>query len=259
MKKLIKNGIEYYTFEIFNKAEIIHGFPTKKGGYSKGDFESLNFFYSTDDDHETVNKNYKKFFETFEIDKFARGKQTHSKNVTVATEGNCSIYFENNDGFLSEEDITLITFHADCGSVFIYDLEKNVFGMLHSGWMGTSLNIVKKALHIMVRDFGTNPENIILGIGPSICKNCFETDFDVAEKFLNLGYATYVEYNNEKNKYFIDLKEILKKQAMECGVLEEKIEVATECTMCNKEEFYSHRRDGKKRGGHLGFIKKSRG
>lgn len=259
MIKLVKNDIEYYTFKIFNEANIIHGFPTKKGGYSKEQFTSLNFTITTKDEPENVRKNYRKLFETFNVKKYVKGKQTHSKNVAIATNENIDYEFPNNDGFVSKDDLTLITAHADCGSVFLYDTKKDVHGMLHSGWRGTASNITGEAIKKMKDDFGCNPKDIIIGIGPSICHKCFEVDKDVAEVFFDLKHNDNITWDKEKNKYFIDLKKILKKQSLKCGIPEQNIELAQECTMCNKEDFYSHRRDGANRGGHVGFIKRRRG
>ncbi|MFV0441706.1 MAG: peptidoglycan editing factor PgeF [Lachnospirales bacterium] len=254
MVRKIKNGIVYYTFENFNEKNIEHGFISRIGGCSKDEFASMNLSYSMGDKRENVDENYRKLQETFNIDKYIKGSQTHSKNVVVATDDNYHIFHKTTDGFVTKEDITLFTFHADCGSVFIYDIEKNVCAMLHSGWRGTVLNITKEAINLLVEKFGSNTKDIIVGIGPSICGNCFEIDLDVASKFEELGYNC--SFDNVKDKYFIDTKEVIKKQCIEMGVLEKNIEVSKDCTMCNKEDFYSHRRDNVNRGGHLAFIKR---
>ncbi len=256
MIKLNKNGIEYYAFHNFTKENIIHGFPNRKNGYSKEAYSSLNFSYSHCDDEEGVKKNYEKLANAFSIDSYHYGKQTHSKNVTLIDENTTEIFFQDNDGFVSDLDTTLFTYHADCGSVFIYDLKKDCFGMLHSGWRGTSLNITKNALSLMIEKYGSNPEDIIIGIGPSICYDCFEVDLDVAQIFIDKGYIDFVKYKCKTDKYYVDIKNILKAQCLEMGVPLKNIEIASQCTMCDEEEFFSHRRSGINRGTHIGFIKK---
>ncbi len=259
MLKVNKNGIEYYTFEHLTNAGVDHGFPNRKNGYSKDCYSSLNFTYSTGDNEDDVNKNYKKLFETFNIDLYAKGQQVHNNKVVNATkENNVDIYKET-DGFVTKEDITLLTFHADCGSVFMYDIKKDVYGLVHSGWRGTTLNIAGVALNKLIEDFGSNPKDILIGIGPSISYNCFEVDLDVAKVFIDIGYSKFTKYSEETNKYYIDIKNILKEQCLQKGVPLENIEVSNICTKCNEKEFYSHRRNGSNRGVHTSFIKKRRG
>ncbi len=259
MFKKVNDELEYYVFENFNKANIEHGFFNRKNGYSKGCYDSLNFSYSVGDDENLVNKNYEKVIDTFNIEFFAKGEQVHSNNVEVATKSKNIPIYKGTDGFVTCEDIALFTFHADCGSVFMYDIKKDIYGLVHSGWRGTTLNIAREALKKLVRDFGSNPKDILIGIGPSICYDCFEVDFDVAEEFLKLGYEKYIQFVEERKKYHIDIKNILKEQCLEEGVPTKNIEIANLCTMCDEREFYSHRRDGLKRGVHLSFIKKRRG
>lgn len=256
MIKQNKNGIEYYVFENLTKANVTHGFPNRKNGFSVNEFSSLNFSYSVGDDSENLKKNYEKLFETFEIENHAKAKQTHSNHIQVVAKENNIDFFEDIDGFVSDDDITLITYHADCGSIFIYDTKKDVFAILHSGWVGTSKNIIGEALKILINEFDSNPKDILVGIGPSICKNCFEVDIDVATIFENLGYNEFISIDEKRSKYLIDLKSIIKKQVLDFDVPIENIEVSDLCTKCDETEFFSHRRDGIKRGGHLGFIKK---
>ncbi len=259
MLKLNKNGIEYYAFENFTKANIEHGFPNRKNGYSKNYFSSLNFSYSMGDDENNVNKNYSKVFDAFNINISAKGEQTHSNNVRVATIDNNVNIYKDTDGFVTDDDIALFTFHADCGSVFMYDTKNEVFGLVHSGWRGTTLKIAEVALNKLINNFNSSPKDILIGIGPSICYDCFEVDFDVANEFINLGYTKFTKYSSVKNKYFIDIKNILKQQCLDIGIPSQNIEVSNLCTMCLEDEFFSHRRDGLNRGTHLSFIKKRRG
>ncbi|MFV0518673.1 MAG: peptidoglycan editing factor PgeF [Lachnospirales bacterium] len=256
MLKLKKGDIEYYAFNNFTNHNIVHGFPNRKNGFSKGDFASLDFSYSNSEDTEAVKNNYIKLSNTFEITDYVYGKQIHTKNVSVITEEEEEFFFKNNDGFVCDCNKTLFTYHADCGSVFLYDVITDVFGLLHSGWRGTALNITKEALNIMIGEFGCRASDIIVGVGPSICYECFEVDRKVAKTFIKEGYKTLVKYDNYKDKYFVDIKNIIKTQCMDMGIPMENIELAQECTLCNENEFFSHRRSGTNRGTHIGFLKK---
>jgi len=102
-------------------------------------------------------------------------------------------------------------------------------------------------------EFGSKGENILAGIGPSICKNCFEVDEDVYGIFKNaFPDIDCSEYDGKRRKYLIDLWMVMAAQLCEAGVLPEHIQISGECTYCSLD-YFSYRRD-KKRYGNTGAM-----
>jgi copper oxidase (laccase) domain-containing protein len=58
-----------------------------------------------------------------------------------------------------------------------------VIGLSHSGWRGTVKKIGKITVEEMNKNFGSNPEDIITVVGPSICVDCYEVGEEVSEEF----------------------------------------------------------------------------
>lgn len=258
MDNINLNGLDVLTFKNFEKHGVTTGFTTRKGGVSTGYSESLNFDYNKGDDKENVIENYEILARALGTtrDNFVYGFQKHTDVVLSVGERDGGMKYPDTDGFLTNENVVLLTFHADCVPIYLFDTVKRVAGMVHSGWEGTTKNITKKAIDKMIEDYGTNPTDIIVGIGASICEKCFEVDKDVADIFTDKGYEEFISYHRLHNKYHIDIKKVIKKQCEDEGVLAENIEITNVCTMCDEEKrFFSHRKMGLKRGGHVAFIK----
>jgi copper oxidase (laccase) domain-containing protein len=57
-----------------------------------------------------------------------------------------------------------------------------------------------------------------------------------------------------EGQYKLDLKKLNKYLLLEAGIQEENITISHHCTSCEKEIFFSHRRDEGKTGRMLSFI-----
>ena len=109
----------------------------------------------------------------------------------------------------------------------------------------------------MQGEYGSRPEDLLVGIGPSICQDCYEVSEDVVEEFR----ASYEEklwmwlYREKGNgKYQLNLWEACRQNLLRAGVLPDRIEVTDLCTCCNPQIFFSHRASGGKRGNLAGFL-----
>ena len=109
----------------------------------------------------------------------------------------------------------------------------------------------------MKDEFGTKPENIKAGIGPSIGICCFQVDKPVVDIFMErykFADKYIVSDKLYEGKYKIDLWGINKEILLEKGVKADNIEIGGICTKCHPETFYSHRVMGEKRGTMGAFL-----
>ncbi len=142
---------------------------------------------------------------------------------------------------------------ADCVPVLFSDMKKSVVGAVHAGWRGTAAQIVKKAIALMIKDFGSSPEDIKLALGPSIRWSCYHVGHEVKDAIYEAtGEGEY--YLQRDGKYCIDLASANRYQAISMGVPEENIWVSHECTYCNSKEYYSYRYTKTLNGSQGGFI-----
>lgn len=269
MKKETKNNVTYMTFELLKGVK--HGYSTRLGGVSEGVFESLNLNFNRGDSDDNVQENFRRITAALEMnyERLCLSKQTHTTNVIVVDEKDAGngivrpLPYDDVDGLITNiKDMPLVTSYADCVPLFFYDPDKKVVALSHSGWRGTVGKIGKITILKMCEEFGCEPGNILCGIGPSICKDCYEVGSDVASEFVNEFGEAASKYilrpsvlnPNDKKKYMLDLWSACKIALLEAGVLEEHIEVTDYCTMCNPNLFFSHRVMGAKRGGQVAMI-----
>lgn len=263
-----KNGVRYLQFPALIETGVCrHLFSTRMGGVSKGHLGTMNLSYSRGDEKENVDENFRRIAGVLDcaMEDFVLSHQTHTTNVKMVTEKDKGrgivkeLGYTDIDGLITNEPgIVLSTFYADCVPLFIVDPVKKAIGLSHSGWRGTVEKMGKVTIQKMTEEYGSNPEDIIAAIGPSICVDCYEVSMDVADAFKE----TFKEADNleqivipkSNEKAQLDLWQANLAVFLEAGVKRENIILPDICTACNKELLFSHRASNGKRGNLGAFL-----
>lgn len=245
-----------------------HGFSTRKGGVSKEHLASLNLSFSVEDAKENVLENFRRIGECFgkTPEDFVLSKQSHeTKVLKVGTKDRGKGItkdrdYEGIDALITDEEgIILSCFSADCVPILFYDPIHKAVGACHSGWRGTKGKILRNVVEEMRKHFSSNPAEILIAIGPSICKEQYVVSEDLALSFLE-DYPDLGEDSSSpiqrisKDKFQLDLWDLNRRIALDCGIKEEHISISGYCTMENPELFFSHRYSQGKRGLQGAFI-----
>ena len=264
---VIINGskkFKYITFPKLSATGIVnHAFTTRLGGHSEGCFASMNMSFGRGDKPENVIKNYETICGAIGVDtaNLVFTKQTHTDNCRIVTEtdrgtGFSKPPFSDIDGLITDKrGVALVSQYADCTPLLFCDAKKRVIACAHSGWRGTVKRIGKKAVEMMVENFGCNPSDIIAAIGPNIGACCYEVDDLVFEAFRDAEFDTSEIFRPKENgKYMLDLRLANKIILNRAGILSENIDISDICTCCNSKEMFSHRAAGNKRGNMAAII-----
>lgn len=250
------------------ETELQHGFSTRKGGVSKEHLASLNLSFSVEDAKENVLENFRRIGERFgkTPEDFVLSKQSHeTKVLKVGTKDRGKGItkdrdYEGIDALITDEKgIILSCFSADCVPILFYDPIHKTVGACHSGWRGTKGKILQNVVEEMRKHFSSNPAEILIAIGPSICKEQYVVSEDLALSFLedypDLGEDTASPIQRiSMDKFQLDLWDLNRRIALDCGIKEEHISISGYCTMENPELFFSHRYSQGKRGLQGAFI-----
>ena len=154
------------------------------------------------------------------------------------------------DGLVTNNPEIILTIKvADCVPVYLSDEKSEIIGLVHSGWKGTAGKIVLNAVELM-KENGSNPENIKLFLGPAIGKCCYEVSREVAENF---HQDTKINLNNEKWKVVLHEQIIL--DLRENGIPESNIHKSHICTF-ESNDCHSYRRDGINAGRMIALMGK---
>ncbi len=134
---------------------------------------------------------------------------------------------------------------ADCVPLLLYDPVAKVAGAVHAGWRGTVDLIAGKAVEKMSTIYGSQPQDILVAIGPSIGPDIYEVGNEVAEAVSkNIPNAGKTLHTGKSGKYHLNLWEANRQILKAHGILPEHIEISGRCTYTENELFYSARREG---------------
>lgn len=244
---------------------IVHGFTTRMGGVSEGEFSSLNLSFTRGDLTDSVMENYKRLAAALGISvgQFVFTDQTHTTNVRVVGKEDCGAGilkerpYADVDGIITNEPgVMLAAFFADCVPLYFVDPVHKAIGLSHSGWRGTKGRMGAVTIQKMTECYGSNPKEMYVAIGPSICASCYEIGEDVATEFKETfgeQAEVFLKRKNEE-KYELDLWKVNEIILLEAGITKEHLAVTNICTCCNPSLLFSHRASGGRRGNLGAFL-----
>lgn len=189
--------------------------------------------------------------------------QTHSTNiqkVTLDEHGGYGMFhlddaLDNVDAMYTfDKDLALLTYHADCIPILLYDPSRSMIAAIHAGWKGNVHEIVLKVLDVLIIQEHIDPKNIYAYIGPSLSKENFEAKEDIIALVKQMSFDTKPYYEAiGDGVYLLDGKGLIEKQLLLGGVPQSQITIRKECTKGCTEDFFSYR-NSHQCGRHVSFI-----
>jgi purine-nucleoside/S-methyl-5'-thioadenosine phosphorylase / adenosine deaminase len=173
---------------------------------------------------------------------------------------------------------------ADCVPVLLVDRERRAVAVVHAGWRGALNRIAEKTAGEMCRMFNSRPQNLLVAIGPSIRKCCYEVGPEVVDDFcgafptgedffqrvaatreemrMALRYQTLFtlqappghQAEGPLSKVYLDLVAVARYQLEQAGIPPAQIYAADYCTACRMDLFYSYRKEGAVAGRMMAVI-----
>ncbi len=168
-------------------------------------------------------------------------QQVHSREVLLTEE--IQRTGAEGDGLVSasSRDVLTVTV-ADCMPIFLFDREKKIFSLVHSGWKGTG--IAAHAVGLMKAKYRCEPAKITAVMGPSIRSCCYRVDEERAEFFSETwgeDAVSWREHDGIGRIPYIDLAAANRAVLDSSGVND--IRRIDACTACN-DDMGSFRREG---------------
>lgn len=237
-------AIRYYQFESFDQPHLTHAIFARHGGVSAGPWASLNMSISVGDSRENVRENRERAFRAVGLppDSVADLWLVHSADV-VAAEAPRDLNADaaRADVIITDRpDVTLFLRFADCVPVLLYDPVRRAAGLVHAGWRGSLLKAAAAAVRALAERYGSRPQDLIAGIGPSIGPCHYEVGPEVAAQtravFDGRAAGLLIDVGGRTH---LDLWAANAEALRAAGV--GQIEVGGVCTACRTDDFFSHR------------------
>jgi YfiH family protein len=231
---------------------LLHAYSTRVDGHS---IFGNNLAYHVNDTREDVDKNQNELAVRlgYSFEQLVHMKQVHGDQIV-----NISSSFPRDkipvcDALITQEkNRPLMVMVADCIPVLIYDPVQEVIAVVHAGRAGVFSEIIPKSIEMMIQDYRSNAEDILVHLGPSIHKCCYEIGAEIAEEAERSGYDYAI--HKKGNRYFLHLLAIVDRQLKGSGIKQENIEVSDYCTACSTDIFYSYRAENNKCGRFAGIM-----
>ena len=233
----------FFKFSLLAKfPEVIHGISTRAYG---------NMSFYRQDTNKTI-KNREHFLSEMKInlEELIVPEMIHGSKVTAVGEqekGRGARKKDRDikgaDGLITEKkNLFLLVTMADCFPILAYDPVIQIVAAAHAGWRGIIRGIVDELINKFL-NFGSEEQNLVIGIGPGICQKHFTVKNDVLNQFLD----KYPEATLVRNKDgYVDLRKAILKDLKKNGVFRQNIEIAKHCPACQNGIFGSHRLEKEK-------------
>jgi YfiH family protein len=241
-------------FSQFRKYEqkLFHTITDRYGGVSQKPYDTLNLALHVADEPLNVLENRLRVSEKYDfcIKNLIYMDQVHGAHVAVIEDAMENKISECDAMITNQRNIPLMVMVADCIPILLYDPVQEVIGVAHAGRNGTFLGIVQETVKKMQQHFHVLPKDILIGLGPSIHRCCYEVGSDLADIAIkNFGEASIMI---KEGRSYLDLQLLNYHQMIEIGIQKEHIETSSICTACD-ENYFSYRREGET-GRFAGFM-----
>lgn len=244
------DAIRFFQFESFLDAPIKHGILTRHGGISPAPWTGLNLGATVGDESHCVMENRRRAFQALDLslENSYDLWQVHSTKVVQVDgpRGN-EPHLQADILLTNQPGLTLFMRFADCVPILLYDPTQHAVAMVHAGWKGSLSKAASHAVEAMLTAFGSKPEDLIAGIGPSICVECYP----VGEEVISRSEESFGEnaerfFLSVNGRMHLDLWQVNAFVLQAAGV--EKIEIAGLCTAMHTEDWFSHRAENGRTG-----------
>jgi YfiH family protein len=222
---------------------ISHAFFTRRGGVSRGLYESLNVGLGSGDDAEAVRENRRRAAAALgaPAGALATCYQIHSATVAIA-EAPWSADRPRADAVVTaREDLVCGALAADCAPVLIADGRARLVAAVHAGWRGALAGVVEATVSAMV-ERGAAPDRMVAAVGPCIAQESYEVGADFMVRFTDCddAYRRFFSPGATSEKRQFDLPRFVLDRLAAAGV--GSSEWIDRDTCAEDDDFFSNRR-----------------
>lgn len=256
-----KDEVEYVSSKLLDNIGIKQGWFMRSGGVSCGLFESLNGKKGIGDSDKNVDENRKRALISLCHSEFISGSDGLKNKILKQAQNDSVVYIKHEfkSGILKAErageyenfdavytlspDVALSQTTADCASIIIGDKNHKVVALVHGSWHTLKAKLICDVVAKLKEQ--SNIGELVAGVGPMICKNCYEFGSEAKDLF-EPKYLT-----SHGQSYLVDLKKMVIDQLKETGIT--KIDDVNICTL-EDGRFFSHRRSGPNSGRMITLV-----
>jgi YfiH family protein len=230
---------------------LVHGFSTRRGGKSAGDYVGLNLSYRVGDDPRTVSQNVcdMKLAIGIHDGRIVTMKQVHGDNIVEVADSGIKETGEADAMVTATPGVFLGVLTADCVPIIMIEPAKRIAAVVHAGWRGTLAGLARQAVSYLAEHHRINAEALEAALGPAIGLCCYEVGEDVAGPLrARWGHIAKEAISGAAPRPHVDLRALNHGILLDAGLLAERVVDVGPCTKCAANDFFSYRREGRETG-----------
>jgi YfiH family protein len=235
-------------------------FSTRQGGYSGGEYSSLNLGLHVGDDEIAVLNNRLDYWSALGLDPDSAvgARQVHGTRLTAVTAddrgrgaASWSRALGETDGMVTlDRGVPIFTLAADCHLVALAAPGGKGVATLHAGWRGLLGGIVEKGAGLLAGLVWGQPADLAAFVGPGLGQERFEVreDFLAALEEAWGAEARDRFTRSEGGRRFFRYQAAVLHALERAGLRPGNVELLGGCTASDPRRWYSHRASGGRTG-----------
>ncbi len=207
----------------------------RKGGFSTGQYHSLNLAMHVGDDVDKVQQNRALIQSSLNLPAEPVWlEQVHgNKVVNAATAG---INEQADASYSDRLGVVCAVMTADCLPLLLCDTEGSCIAAVHAGWRGLLAGVIANTVKAM------NKDDLLVWLGPAIGPTWFQVGREVKDAFVNQDSDYSAAFTAQsREKWLADIYQLAKIHLAALGIT--GVYGGDFCTYSEPERFYSYRRD----------------
>ncbi|HED19545.1 MAG TPA: peptidoglycan editing factor PgeF [Gammaproteobacteria bacterium] len=211
---------------------------TRRGGVSEPPFDSFNLADHVGDEPDAVRRNRDILQQSLPLPAAPVWlNQVHGDTVVDASQ--CGERPSADAVYCTRTGPVCAVLTADCLPVLLCDQNGTRVAAAHAGWRGLAGGILESSVEAL----DTDPARLMVWLGPAIGPTAFEVDDAVRQVFVDRLVQAAVAFRaTTGGRWLADLYQLARIRLQAIGV--DAIYGGTFCTLTDREQFYSYRRDG---------------
>ena len=230
----------FYSKNLKKLKKIKHCFFSKRNGFSKGIYKSLNCGKGSNDSKRDIDKNLSFVAKKMGVkkNKLILMHQTHSNKVVEVKRNNYKKKIKADAMVTKMKGISLGVLTADCVPIILYDVNNEIIGCIHAGWKGAYSEIITNTID-KIKKMNSN-NRIYACVGPCIDQKNYEVGSTFFKKFIKKSKKNrkYFSQQNKRKKLF-NLRKFVTDKLLKYEI---KVDQVKKDTFAQKSNFFSYRR-----------------
>lgn len=213
---------------------------TRRGGVSLAPWDSFNLGDHVGDDVEAVEENRRRLRRELPAEPVWL-HQVHGTRCVDAAHAVPRV--EADAAFARRPGVVCAILTADCLPVLLCDEAGTVVGAAHAGWRGLLDGVIESTVAAMAASGSLAGERLLAWLGPAIGPAAFEVGDEVRAAFVARDPAAAAAFlPHREGKWLADIYALARQRLAGLGV--RRIASADFCTVRDRRDFFSYRRDG---------------